>query len=148
MIPEKIIAFKQDDKVLQQWNLSLKKVLQTVAERKHIDSDAFDGSFVRNFEDNQIHYYFDPKPEIDEDGFVKSKSFGVEQFKGYMYLVKWTDLPYQCCTWELHEDLAASPYIGEDNLKQLRKSYNNAPKNIVKMLQQPDVCKFGSRKAF
>jgi len=33
------------------------------------------------------------KTDIDEDGFVKGTP-GVDKFKGYLYLIKWTDLPY------------------------------------------------------
>jgi hypothetical protein len=86
-----------------------------------------------------LHYCnVNASTEINEDGFQLTPTPGVEKFKGYMYLIKWTDLPYQACTWELHEDLAASNNIGEDFLKNLRKSYNNAPKAITKMMQQPD----------
>lgn len=52
MIPEKIISFKQDDKQCNSWQLSLLKVIQAAKETKHIDSDAFDGSFIKNFTDN------------------------------------------------------------------------------------------------
>jgi len=47
-----------------------------------------------------------------------------------MYLIKWTDLSYQACTWEHHEDLAASRFVGDEMLKMLRRSYKNAVKPI------------------
>lgn len=71
---------------------------------------------------------------------------GVDQFKGEMYLIKWTDLSYQNCTWEHHEDLVASTFVGEEMVKNLRKTFKNAAKPIQKIMASPDVCKYGQRK--
>jgi hypothetical protein len=114
-----------------------------------IDSDAFDGSMIKGATDNMIHYCNnDVKVVIDEDGYLTKQTPGVDNFKGILYLIKWMDLSYQCCTWELHEDLANHPFIGEERLKQLRKNYKNAIKPIYTMLSNPDHCAFGQRKPF
>jgi hypothetical protein len=41
-----------------------------------------------------IHYYNNSVGgQIDKDGFATGTP-GVDKFKGYMYLIKWSDLPY------------------------------------------------------
>lgn len=87
--------------------------------------------------------------QIGAKGYIQSNaSPGVDSFKGELYLIKWTDLPYQECTWELYEDLVAHPSIGKDVVKELRKNYKNAGKSIRQLLTQPDYCKFGSRRPY
>ena len=55
---------------------------------------------------------------------------GVDSFKGELYLIKWTDLPYQEATWEMYEDLVSHPNIGKEMVKELRKQYKNCGKSI------------------
>lgn len=94
LIPEKIIAFKQEDTKETMWNASLQKVLQIAKQKQYIDSDAFDGSFVKGFGDGMLHYYnCETISEVDNEGFVKN-SVGVDKFKGALYLIKWQDLSY------------------------------------------------------
>lgn len=100
--------------------------------------------------DDKIHYCNDfVDYTIDSDGFrTDAPETGVSQFGGEMYLIKWTDQPYQCCTWEHHEDLVACKYIGKEMLKQLRKQFKNAAKPIVKIMVDPECCQYGQRKAY
>ena len=48
----------------------------------------------------------------------------------------------------MHEDLVASPFIGEEVLKTLRKAYKNGTRLIQKVLSNPEVTKYGSRKPY
>lgn len=149
LIPEKIIAFRPNDDKLNSWNASLQKIFAQIKNKGVIDSDAFDGSFVKGCVDNKLHYCnADVGYDVDVDGFVESQTPGVDQFKGFHYLIKWTDLSYQCCTWELHEDLVNHKLIGEEKFKQLRKNFKNAAKPIAQVLSSPDQTPFGKRKNF
>ncbi|CAL6055011.1 SNF2_family helicase [Hexamita inflata] len=149
LIPEKIISYRLAEDKQSSWNASIQKVLSAAKNKGSVDSDAFDGSFIKGFTDNKIHYCnADTESQLDEQGFVLNQTPGIEQFRGEMYLIKWTDLSYQGCTWELHEDLISNKYIGEEMVKNLRKNFKNAAKPIQKMLASSDVCKFGMRKAF
>jgi len=89
MIPEKIIAFRQEDGKEASWNASLQKIISIAKSKGFIDSDAFDGSFIKGFNDGMIHYCnIETQSEIDNDGFVKN-TVGVDKFKGSLYLIKW-----------------------------------------------------------
>lgn len=99
--------------------------------------------------DNKLHYCnADIDYTIDENGYVMNDTPAIDSFKGYHYLIKWSDLSYQCCTWELHEDLVNNKFIGEDKFKTLRKNFKNAAKPIAAVLSSPDQTPFGKRKPF
>lgn len=66
--------------------------------------------------------------QLDEDGYLPSypiahssdaQNSAIDKISGYVYLVKWRDLPYSQVTDEYYEDLLANPYIRHDYLHKL-----------------------------
>lgn len=55
--------------------------------------------------------------ELLSDGTAQSSA--IDKISGYVYLVKWRDLPYSQVTDEYYEDLLANPYIRHDYLQKL-----------------------------
>lgn len=100
--------------------------------------------------------------QLDEDGYLPSypivhssdgqgllseasQSSAIDKISGYIYLVKWRDLPYSQVTDEYYEDLLANPYIRHKYLHKLINDFKARSDAISQTLSKESSIGYDAR---